>query len=59
MFGRILGKVLSTPVRLVNVAVKAADAVVDPVSRPLRDRDPLGLDQVADAIDEAAQRADD
>jgi hypothetical protein len=62
----ILGKLISTPIRLANIPVKVAEAVVDHVvdtatgvpspPRRLQDRDPLGLDQVADAIDDAVER---
>ena len=53
MIFQLLGKVLSTPVRILNIPLKVLDDIADPVERPLRDRDPLRLDQVADAIDDA------
>jgi hypothetical protein len=58
MFGRIIGKVLSTPVRLVNVPLKAASKATDYMlgesnTRRIKDRDPIGLDEIADAIDDA------
>jgi hypothetical protein len=59
MFGRILGKIISTPVRLVNVPLKVLDDITDPVRRPLRERDPIKLDEIADAIDDACDEDDD
>jgi hypothetical protein len=57
MFGKLIGKVLSTPVRLVNIPLKAAqkslDFMVAEPTRRLKDYDPIALDQVADAIDDA------
>lgn len=61
MLGRFLGKVLSTPVRLVNVPLKVASKAADFMcgqrdTEDVKDRDPIGLDQVADAIDDACDR---
>lgn len=58
MFGKLLGKILSTPVRLVNVPLQAASKAMDwsigeTDTTPIRRRDPIGLGEVADAIDEA------
>lgn len=57
MFGRLIGKIISTPVRLINVPLKVVDDLTDPVrcGRRIRDRDPIKLDQVADAIDDACE----
>ena len=61
MFGRILGKIISTPVRLANVPIKAVSKAGDFMlgesnTRPIKDRDPLGLDEVADSIDDACDK---
>lgn len=53
MFGKILGKALSTPVRLANIPLKVVDDLCDPVRRPLSERDPIKLDEIADEIDDA------
>jgi hypothetical protein len=53
MIGKFIGKLLSTPVRLINVPVKVFDNLCDPAERPIKERDPLKLDEIADAIDEA------
>jgi hypothetical protein len=53
MFGRILGKIISTPIRLANIPLKVVDKVTSFDTRKVSDRDPVGLDDVADAIDEA------
>jgi hypothetical protein len=57
MIGRILGKVLAAPVRLVNVPIQIASKVADAAcgikGRDIKDRDPLALKEVADAIEEA------
>lgn len=59
MFGRILGKIISTPVRLVNVPLKVMDDLFDPVrGQRIRDRDPLKLDEIADSIDDACEKGD-
>lgn len=58
MLGRLIGKVLSTPVRLANVPLKCVSKAGDYMlgysdPPPIKDRDPIGLDEVADAIDKA------
>jgi hypothetical protein len=55
MFGKLLGAVLSAPVRLVNVPIQVIDDVCDPVKRPLKERDPAKLDEIADLIQEACE----
>ncbi len=53
MFGRLIGKIISTPVRLLNVPVKVFDKMTDALDTPLKYRDPLKLGEIADAIDDA------
>lgn len=53
-----LAQVISAPIRLANVPLKAASKLSDYAcgfrdSAPLRDRDPLALDEVADAVERA------
>lgn len=51
-----IGKVLSAPVRILNVPVKIVAKVADEMtggpSARVRDYDPLALDEVADAIED-------
>jgi hypothetical protein len=61
MFGRILGKILSTPVRLANVPLQAASKAADAMcgkrhTDAVAERDPVGLGEIADAIDRACDR---
>ena len=61
MLGKLIGKVLSTPVRLANIPLKVANKGLDAMcgytrTPPVKEYDPAGLDEVADAIDDACDR---
>ena len=55
MFGRLLGKLIATPIRLVNIPVKIVDKLIDPINPylPLKGRDPLCLEEIAKEVERA------
>ena len=59
MFGNIIGKILAAPVRIINLPVQVMSKVADGMSgerwtRPIQDRDPLALEELAKAVERIA-----
>jgi hypothetical protein len=64
MFGKLIGEILSTPVRLANVPIKVVSKVGDAMCGEtdtvrITDRDPIALDELAEAIEDACDAGDD
>lgn len=57
MFGNLIGKVLAAPVRIINLPLQVASKTMDGMlgesnTRSIRDRDPLALEELAEAIED-------
>jgi hypothetical protein len=61
MFGRLIGKIVSAPLRIVNVPIKVMDDLTDPnpSGKKLKRRDPLKIDEIADTVEDALDLSDD
>ena len=63
MVGKLLGKIVSAPIRLINLPIQVAGKLVDFAcgetnSTPIKDRDPLALEELAEATEEIGKKAD-
>ncbi len=61
MFGKLFGKIVAAPLRIVNIPVKVMDNLTDPnpSSKTLKQRDPLKLGEIADEVEDALDMSDD